>query len=68
MSSPTRWQMMRDAITSARRKPDVVIKTLSECASRPDAAATLATLLDVDPDIADQILDLRLSDFIPQHD
>ncbi|MCG3751966.1 hypothetical protein [Amycolatopsis sp. Poz14] len=66
MTKNERWQDMQDAIARARQHPAAIIQAVSSCSSRGDAAAALMPLLKIDRDLADQLLDLHVSDFIGQ--
>lgn len=64
MNLPDSWHALQDAISRAQQDPVAVIGAISASADRGKAAAALAKLLEIDEKLADQLLDLHLSDFI----
>ena len=59
-----RWRQMQDAIARAQQHPMAVMEAVAVSPSREDAAAALATLLDLDRTLSDQLLDLPVSEFV----
>jgi hypothetical protein len=59
-----RWAMMLCAVERARGRPAEVMTVVSASDERADAVAALATLLELPAELADQLLDLRLSEFL----
>jgi hypothetical protein len=59
-----RWREMQDAIRRACERPVAVMEVVATSSTRANAAAALATLLEVDLDLSDQLLDLNVSNFI----
>jgi len=55
---------MEDAIRRAYERPVAVMEVVATSSTRANAAAALATLLEVDLDLSDQLLDLNVSNFI----
>ena len=55
---------MLRAVERARDRPVEVMTVVSASGERPDAVAALASLLEIPADLADQLLDLRLSEFL----
>jgi hypothetical protein len=61
-----RWRQMQDALERARTRPIEVIEAVAGASDREEAAAALSGTLDLDEWIADQLLDLHVSEFIGQ--
>jgi hypothetical protein len=61
-----RWEQMQEAVSRARQRPVAVIEAVAGAADRDSAADALAALLDVDPGLAVDLLDLRVSEFVGQ--
>lgn len=63
-SADARWRAMQAAVDRARQQPVAVMEAVGAAASREEAAAALGRLLAVDDGLADNLLDLRISDFL----
>lgn len=49
---------------AARNEPSAVMDAVASANDRPRAAAAIARLLAVDEDLADQVIDLSLAEFL----
>ena len=61
---PGRWGTMLHVVERARDRPTEVMTVVSLSDTRADAVAALASLLGIQADLADQLLDLKLSEFL----
>ena len=62
--SEARWAEVRSAADRARQRPLDVIDAVARTHTRDEAAAALGRLLEIEEQLADQLLDLHVSDFI----
>jgi hypothetical protein len=59
-----RWSEVRDAVERAKQRPLEVVEAVASAPTRQAATAALSHLLELDEQLADQLLDLHVSDFV----
>jgi hypothetical protein len=61
-----RWEAMQQAVEAARDCPAEVMRAVSMADQRSAAAVALACLLEIDADLAEDLIDMKLSEFLGQ--